>query len=115
MRASQRPLLRATWPQWNGRTIRRNLPTRNRARKLEDRNDRKNDGSEPRVALSVHGGSPCRIRIRARVMRALGTLDPDATSRSVPRHVVRNLSLIHISEPTRLLSISYAVFCLKKK
>eukprot|EP00658_Telonema_sp_P-2_P067485 TRINITY_DN563_c0_g1_i25.p1 TRINITY_DN563_c0_g1~~TRINITY_DN563_c0_g1_i25.p1 ORF type:complete len:128 (+),score=34.42 TRINITY_DN563_c0_g1_i25:646-1029(+) len=29
-------------------------------------------------------------------------------------HVV-DLSLIHISEPTRLLSISYAVFCLKKK
>ena len=28
---------------------------------------------------------------------------------------VRCLSLIHISEPTRLLSISYAVFCLKKK
>eukprot|EP01017_Pseudomicrothorax_dubius_P012448 TRINITY_DN1515_c0_g1_i2.p1 TRINITY_DN1515_c0_g1~~TRINITY_DN1515_c0_g1_i2.p1 ORF type:complete len:115 (+),score=13.28 TRINITY_DN1515_c0_g1_i2:66-410(+) len=31
----------------------------------------------------------------------------------VYRHM--NLSLIHISEPTRLLSISYAVFCLKKK
>ena len=29
--------------------------------------------------------------------------------------VGQNLSLIHISEPTRLLSISYAVFCLKKK
>ena len=28
---------------------------------------------------------------------------------------VQRLSLIHISEPTRLLSISYAVFCLKKK
>src|SRR5678816_456059 len=28
---------------------------------------------------------------------------------------VLELSLIHISEPTRLLSISYAVFCLKKK
>eukprot|EP00658_Telonema_sp_P-2_P020597 TRINITY_DN18158_c0_g1_i1.p1 TRINITY_DN18158_c0_g1~~TRINITY_DN18158_c0_g1_i1.p1 ORF type:complete len:101 (+),score=6.18 TRINITY_DN18158_c0_g1_i1:192-494(+) len=28
---------------------------------------------------------------------------------------VKALSLIHISEPTRLLSISYAVFCLKKK
>ena len=28
---------------------------------------------------------------------------------------VKMLSLIHISEPTRLLSISYAVFCLKKK
>eukprot|EP00658_Telonema_sp_P-2_P044829 TRINITY_DN32735_c0_g1_i1.p1 TRINITY_DN32735_c0_g1~~TRINITY_DN32735_c0_g1_i1.p1 ORF type:complete len:196 (+),score=54.29 TRINITY_DN32735_c0_g1_i1:60-647(+) len=27
----------------------------------------------------------------------------------------QQLSLIHISEPTRLLSISYAVFCLKKK
>src|SRR5678815_3693631 len=32
------------------------------------------------------------------------------------RHAARpHLSLIHISEPTRLLSISYAVFCLKKK
>ena len=29
--------------------------------------------------------------------------------------VVVNLSLIHISEPTRLRRISYAVFCLKKK
>eukprot|EP00658_Telonema_sp_P-2_P052016 TRINITY_DN4013_c0_g1_i9.p2 TRINITY_DN4013_c0_g1~~TRINITY_DN4013_c0_g1_i9.p2 ORF type:complete len:135 (-),score=21.99 TRINITY_DN4013_c0_g1_i9:51-455(-) len=29
--------------------------------------------------------------------------------------LVSVLSLIHISEPTRLLSISYAVFCLKKK
>src|SRR5678815_1631223 len=29
--------------------------------------------------------------------------------------ILYNLSLIHISEPTRLLSISYAVFCLKKK
>ena len=28
---------------------------------------------------------------------------------------LQGLSLIHISEPTRLLSISYAVFCLKKK
>ena len=27
----------------------------------------------------------------------------------------KNLSLIHISEPTRLRRISYAVFCLKKK
>src|SRR5678815_5438410 len=29
-----------------------------------------------------------------------------------PRSGGPNLSLIHISEPTRLLSISYAVFCL---
>src|SRR5678816_876140 len=31
------------------------------------------------------------------------------------RQYYLTLSLIHISEPTRLLSISYAVFCLKKK
>src|SRR5450756_2949224 len=31
------------------------------------------------------------------------------------RVVVVDLSLIHISEPTRLGMISYAVFCLKKK
>eukprot|EP00658_Telonema_sp_P-2_P048481 TRINITY_DN36882_c0_g1_i1.p1 TRINITY_DN36882_c0_g1~~TRINITY_DN36882_c0_g1_i1.p1 ORF type:complete len:154 (-),score=19.29 TRINITY_DN36882_c0_g1_i1:34-495(-) len=35
--------------------------------------------------------------------------------RAALKHVIRDLSLIHISEPTRLLSISYAVFCLKKK
>src|SRR5680860_1045632 len=29
--------------------------------------------------------------------------------------IVRFLSLIHISEPTRRTPISYAVFCLKKK
>ena len=32
-----------------------------------------------------------------------------------PRALVEDLSLIHISEPTRLGMISYAVFCLKKK
>src|SRR5660398_291055 len=29
--------------------------------------------------------------------------------------MIKALSLIHISEPTRLRRISYAVFCLKKK
>ena len=29
--------------------------------------------------------------------------------------IIENLSLIHISEPTRRTPISYAVFCLKKK
>ena len=29
--------------------------------------------------------------------------------------ISHSLSLIHISEPTRLRRISYAVFCLKKK
>ena len=31
------------------------------------------------------------------------------------RTLIHNLSLIHISEPTRRTPISYAVFCLKKK
>src|SRR5678815_5023054 len=35
--------------------------------------------------------------------------------RPIVEYMTWNLSLIHISEPTRLLSISYAVFCLKKK
>ena len=33
----------------------------------------------------------------------------------VPALLLLGLSLIHISEPTRLRRISYAVFCLKKK
>src|SRR5450756_2804820 len=33
----------------------------------------------------------------------------------VRRQLSKRLSLIHISEPTRLGMISYAVFCLKKK
>src|SRR5678816_4679543 len=37
------------------------------------------------------------------------------TATHLPDWVDLGLSLIHISEPTRLLSISYAVFCLKKK
>src|SRR5450756_2900596 len=43
----------------------------------------------------------------------------DLSNRLDPRGaaiaVNQNLSLIHISEPTRLGMISYAVFCLKKK
>src|SRR5674536_76873 len=51
-----------------------------------------------------HKGEPLgeRIIVHGRV------LDED-------KRPVSELSLIHISEPTRLLSISYAVFCLKKK
>ena len=39
----------------------------------------------------------------------------DITLQQIDLDQGRLLSLIHISEPTRLLSISYAVFCLKKK
>eukprot|EP00658_Telonema_sp_P-2_P085772 TRINITY_DN9850_c0_g1_i3.p1 TRINITY_DN9850_c0_g1~~TRINITY_DN9850_c0_g1_i3.p1 ORF type:complete len:234 (+),score=24.61 TRINITY_DN9850_c0_g1_i3:132-833(+) len=47
------------------------------------------------------GDEDQKWKIRGRVVRV--------------RTVAFRLSLIHISEPTRLLSISYAVFCLKKK
>ena len=51
------------------------------------------------------------------------TIDPQtdfkegkAEPLSVPlENTLQRLSLIHISEPTRLGMISYAVFCLKKK
>ena len=40
--------------------------------------------------------------------------DPVAVANPEPAVTVVKLSLIHISEPTRLGMISYAVFCLKK-
>src|SRR5678815_1753635 len=59
----------------------------------------------------------------ATVLSDIMTVPPDVLlfnpvdARSDPSFLaaLRELSLIHISEPTRLLSISYAVFCLKKK
>src|SRR5450756_4200 len=53
--------------------------------------------------------------IRAR--HGLHAYRTDAGHRTSARRImgVPDLSLIHISEPTRLGMISYAVFCLKKK
>src|SRR5660397_252062 len=48
--------------------------------------------------------------IGARLAEELGVSPP-----TVAEMLTRLLSLIHISEPTRLRRISYAVFCLKKK
>src|SRR5660398_281139 len=51
----------------------------------------------------------------------VGMKHPRARHAGLPPHaggspaVYPDLSLIHISEPTRLRRISYAVFCLKKK
>ena len=44
-------------------------------------------------------------------LRTVNDLEPIRQRFGIPE----GLSLIHISEPTRLLSTSYAVFCLKKK
>ena len=66
------------------------------------------------------------LKARRRVLRRLGHLSDDGVIQNKGRVAcelstsdelltTELLSLIHISEPTRLLSISYAVFCLKKK
>src|SRR5678816_2558018 len=57
----------------------------------------------PPARLDAICGLPSRTSL-------LANLDPEAPRRAT----AQDLSLIHISEPTRLLSISYAVFCLKK-
>src|SRR5678816_3828330 len=55
--------------------------------------------------------------IRDSLITARQTPDCDGVGTLIPSsaRLEQQLSLIHISEPTRLLSISYAVFCLKKK
>ena len=59
--------------------------------------------------------------LKGRGIRVVGRLkqdrwtSPEGKNFSKVKVVAEHLSLIHISEPTRLLSISYAVFCLKKK
>src|SRR5450756_2623369 len=57
-------------------------------------------------ALAVTGGAVLFFE----VVRYKEFIDP-----VYPKKEGENLSLIHISEPTRLGMISYAVFCLKKK
>src|SRR5450756_1640400 len=70
------------------------------------------DLSSPR-ALVVRDGEQLRIAGRDVVRSDILLLSEG--DRVPADAVVRMLSLIHISEPTRLGMISYAVFCLKKK
>eukprot|EP00658_Telonema_sp_P-2_P082269 TRINITY_DN8661_c0_g1_i1.p1 TRINITY_DN8661_c0_g1~~TRINITY_DN8661_c0_g1_i1.p1 ORF type:complete len:456 (+),score=69.76 TRINITY_DN8661_c0_g1_i1:182-1549(+) len=66
------------------------------------------------VATSLQWGSWAMAGMAqdsARALRKIGA----GMIQSEPGLAALELSLIHISEPTRLLSISYAVFCLKKK
>ena len=67
------------------------------------------------VLLIDGGGDPdAGVHSLAELMAQMpGEAPPADTSAEDP--ALLQLSLIHISEPTRLLSISYAVFCLKKK
>eukprot|EP00658_Telonema_sp_P-2_P006595 TRINITY_DN12494_c0_g1_i6.p1 TRINITY_DN12494_c0_g1~~TRINITY_DN12494_c0_g1_i6.p1 ORF type:complete len:924 (-),score=217.68 TRINITY_DN12494_c0_g1_i6:31-2679(-) len=60
---------------------------------------------------------PTALSLLDRSIAALAQarLDRHGSTEEDPGWREVHLSLIHISEPTRLLSISYAVFCLKKK
>eukprot|EP00658_Telonema_sp_P-2_P015368 TRINITY_DN15909_c0_g2_i2.p1 TRINITY_DN15909_c0_g2~~TRINITY_DN15909_c0_g2_i2.p1 ORF type:complete len:332 (-),score=76.74 TRINITY_DN15909_c0_g2_i2:58-1053(-) len=66
--------------------------------------------TEPIRALHLHTQGDV-ARLLSTAMQCLVSVLPQPPA----AYNAFKLSLIHISEPTRLLSISYAVFCLKKK
>ena len=69
------------------------------------------------IAVALLIGLPRKYYSDAKLIVKIGresvALDPTATTSQTL--LMQKLSLIHISEPTRPLYISYAVFCLKKK
>src|SRR5450756_2871149 len=75
------------------------------------------------VALVASGCSPKGGSTTVKELSGAGATFPyplyskmfDTYASTTGVRVNYNLSLIHISEPTRLGMISYAVFCLKKK
>ena len=71
-------------------------------------------GTEFFTMYSASAGAPATVeRVYFDLVAIADSVyDADSTSAEGGEE---SLSLIHISEPTRLLSISYAVFCLKKK
>eukprot|EP00658_Telonema_sp_P-2_P001459 TRINITY_DN10543_c0_g1_i11.p1 TRINITY_DN10543_c0_g1~~TRINITY_DN10543_c0_g1_i11.p1 ORF type:complete len:152 (-),score=23.47 TRINITY_DN10543_c0_g1_i11:89-544(-) len=77
-----------------------------------------NYGISPRNAIAMFGTTNLprtHARIAAWQTSKIGLVYHNAMNDIVLNCFILILSLIHISEPTRLLSISYAVFCLKKK
>src|SRR5450756_2655476 len=80
-----------------------------------------NSWQAPSELVPLPEGSDSRDACRAG-MRRLGStpcarfcVDCAGTRGQYANHLLLHLSLIHISEPTRLGMISYAVFCLKIK
>src|SRR5450759_5509931 len=68
-------------------------------------------GDRPPEIVLLHGGAQ-----NAHTWDTMAlALDRPLVAVDLPGHGHSDLSLIHISEPTRLGMISYAVFCLKKK
>eukprot|EP00658_Telonema_sp_P-2_P016736 TRINITY_DN16486_c0_g1_i2.p1 TRINITY_DN16486_c0_g1~~TRINITY_DN16486_c0_g1_i2.p1 ORF type:complete len:164 (-),score=45.79 TRINITY_DN16486_c0_g1_i2:12-503(-) len=71
----------------------------------------------PQICSSKDGGEdlPCPGGKSFKELQAAESSLAGELSSGINDLMHKMLSLIHISEPTRLLSISYAVFCLKKK
>ena len=67
------------------------------------------DFEVPRAILD----DPAKVALRAEYAKP--SVAPWLEARRGKLDATEKLSLIHISEPTRLGMISYAVFCLKKK
>ena len=72
------------------------------------------DGSKLFETL-VKDGEKAEKEAKSDVDAQVGAAKASARSAKSKVDEVRDLSLIHISEPTRQAEISYAVFCLKKK
>src|SRR5665213_1972094 len=66
------------------------------------------------VVVVVLGSEPVAQLFQATAAGHRESTDSIGQSRFLRRDKVGELSLIHISEPTRQAEISYAVFCLKK-
>eukprot|EP00658_Telonema_sp_P-2_P080016 TRINITY_DN7885_c0_g2_i4.p1 TRINITY_DN7885_c0_g2~~TRINITY_DN7885_c0_g2_i4.p1 ORF type:complete len:138 (-),score=40.70 TRINITY_DN7885_c0_g2_i4:56-469(-) len=71
------------------------------------------DGVRSSFGMEGGGGGHGGGSLFSAIIRSPNT--PALSPRAAAATSHHFLSLIHISEPTRLLSISYAVFCLKKK
>src|SRR5450756_2928517 len=64
----------------------------------------------------MHGLQLAQVELDRKILAELAVSDPKYFASLVDQaRAALELSLIHISEPTRLGMISYAVFCLKKK
>ena len=72
------------------------------------------DGSLMKGGAEEHiGVKDGKLNINTATVEQLMALSGIGESKA--KSIVEDLSLIHISEPTRQAEISYAVFCLKKK
>src|SRR5450759_5854762 len=67
------------------------------------------------ITRSLPHGDAVAVYGQARALGFPELLGPACRERELALALIIALSLIHISEPTRLGMISYAVFCLKKK